>query len=85
STACANAAIEIVPFTFAGQSFPRRRGKVQHWNDLIKRTTPPPRDKSDLDRVHQSLAMLLVLEMAYAAADIFPVEIVKAPQVSGSD
>lgn len=84
-TDVARSGIELVANNIATQSFPRRRGKVQPWNDLIARTTPPDARKTELDRTHQSLALLLVLEMAYAAADIFPVEVVKASGVSVGD
>ncbi|KAB2941350.1 MAG: hypothetical protein K8F92_20415 [Hyphomicrobium sp.] len=85
STACTNAALELVPLNVAVQSFPRRRGKVQNWTDLLSKTSTPSKDKTDLDRMHQSLAVLLILEMAYAAADIFPVQVVKSPEPAGGD
>lgn len=85
STAAANAALELVPLNVAVQSFPRRRGRVQHWNDLVSKTSGSSKAKSDLDRMHQSLALLLILEMAYAAADIFPVQVIKSPEPSGGD
>ncbi|MAS15228.1 AAA domain-containing protein (plasmid) [Nitratireductor rhodophyticola] len=69
-------ALDIVKHTDAGQAFPRRRGKVQHWEDYIRRTTEKLTERSDLVRMHQSFALLLILEMAYAAADIFPIELV---------
>lgn len=60
------------------QSFPRRRGKVLRWDDYIKRTAKTRGPKSDLERMHQSFALLLVLEMAFAAADIFPIQIISS-------
>lgn len=59
----------------AQKSFPRRRGKVARWDDYLKATETREEKKSDLDRIHQAFSLLLVLEMAYAAADVFPVEI----------
>lgn len=74
-TTFARAALDIVPSRVAAETFPRRRGKVQPWDDLLARTLPRLARKTDLDRMHEALALLVVLEMAYAAADMFPVEI----------
>ncbi len=68
--------LEVVRNQEATQAFSRRRGKVQRWDDYLRRTEQMQLRKSELERRHQSFALLLVLEMAYAAADIFPVEIV---------
>lgn len=69
-------ALDIIQYQEAVQSFPRRRGKVQHWEDYLNRTAEQLNKKTDLARMHQTFALLLILEMAYAAADIFPVELV---------
>lgn len=69
-------ALDIVKSQDAGQSFPRRRGKVQRWEDYISRTNQQLTKKTDLARMHQAFALLLIVEMAYAAADIFPVELI---------
>ncbi len=78
-------ALEIVKNQEAVQSFPRRRGKVQHWEDYLNRTTEPHSKKTDLVRMHQAFALLLILEMAYAAADIFPVELVSMDKGDTAD
>ena len=78
-------ALEILRNPEAGQVFPRRRGKVQRWDDYLRRTVQAELRKTDLDRMHQSFALLLVLEMAYAAADIFPVEVVSTSPETDSD
>ncbi|MCR5942648.1 hypothetical protein FG152_17750 [Ochrobactrum sp. XJ1] len=70
------ASLDLVKTGDAAQSFPRRRGKVQHWDDYINRTVGQAAHKSDMARMHQAFALLLILEMAYAAADIFPIEVV---------
>ena len=72
--------LDLVRNQEASQAFSRRRGKVQRWDQYLARTVPKEERKTDLERMHQSFALLLILEMAYAAADVFPVEIVaKAP------
>ena len=69
-------ALDIVTSTDAGRAFPRRRGKVQHWEDYINRTAEQLPKKTELVQMHQAFALLFILEMAYAVADIFPVELV---------
>jgi hypothetical protein len=68
--------LEIIRNPEATTSFPRRRGKVQRWDDHLRRTIQAELRKTDFDRMRQSFALLLVLEMAYAAADIFPIEVI---------
>jgi serine/threonine protein kinase len=58
----------------ASKVFARRRGRVSHWNDLIRKATPAVATRTSRDQAHQALALLLVLEMAYAVADVFAVE-----------
>ena len=58
----------------ASKVFARKRGRVSHWNDLIQKATPAISTRTSRDQAHQALALLLVLEMAYAVADVFAVE-----------
>jgi hypothetical protein len=67
--------LDIIESRNAAKSFPRRRSRVARWDDLLRSLEPRERSKSDLERKHQAFALLSVLEMAYAAADIFPVEV----------
>ena len=69
----------------AGRAFARRRGRVSHWADLIAKSTPAAEARTPRDRVHRALALLLVLEMAYAVADIFPVDALPAQPTETSD
>lgn len=78
------AAIDLSNDLDAQNSFPRRHGRVAHWDQLIKATEPKISKKTDLDRMHQAFSLLLVLEMAYAAADIFPVEVTRRAEKSKS-
>ena len=48
---------------------------MSHWEPRINALRSSERRKSDLDRKHHAFALLTVLELAYAAADIFPVEV----------
>lgn len=69
----------------ATQSFPRRRGRVQHWEDFLRRTEDRLARKYDADRIHESLSLLLLVEMAFAAADVFPVLIVSTREGESTD
>ena len=79
------AMFDIVARTEAARSFPRRRGRVQRWDEYLSRAMPAEARKTDLDSIHQAFALLLVLEMAYAAADVFPVEILSEPNETVGD
>jgi hypothetical protein len=67
--------LDLVDSRAARESFPRRRGKVARWSDYIAQAEPKQSKKTDLDRMHGAFSLLLALEMAYAAADVFPVEV----------
>ncbi len=67
--------LDLLESKEAAKSFPRRRSRVGRWDELLKSLEPRERTKTDLERKHQAFALLSVLEMAYAAADIFPVDV----------
>lgn len=77
--------LELVRNGDALQSFPRRRGKVQHWEDYISRTVERAAQKTEMMRMHQAFALLLIVEMAYAAADIFPIEVISKGSGDSAD
>lgn len=79
------ATLDPQPSNDASKAFPRRRGRVSHWNDLIKQATPAVAVRTSRDQVHQALALLLVLEMAYAVADVFAVEVASPRPVETGD
>jgi hypothetical protein len=56
-------------------SFARRRGRVANWQPRIDALKSVESRKTELDRKHEAFALLTVLEMAYAVADIFPVTV----------
>ena len=72
--------LEIANSIEAQRSFPRKRGRVERWDNYLNATEPKEAQKTDLDRMHQAFALLLLLEMAYAAADVFPVEVLPQPR-----
>lgn len=70
------ASLALIRHGDALQSFPRRRGKVQRWEDYLNRTVEKTSQKTEMMRMHQAFSLLLIVEMAYAAADIFPIEVI---------
>ncbi len=77
--------LEILRNADASQSFPRRRGRVQHWEDHLRRTQGKLTRKSDADRIHEAFSLLLLVEMGFAAADVFPVQIVSTRDGESTD
>lgn len=75
--------VEVTTIQEAAKVFPRKRGKVLRWEIFLKKLAEVLEKKSDLERMHQSYSLLLLLEMAFAASEIFPVEIV-ATSTDGS-
>lgn len=67
--------LDIVMVGVAENNFARRRGKVSHWQSKIDALNIAGKAKTNLDRKHEAFALLTALEMAYAVADIFPVEV----------
>jgi hypothetical protein len=67
--------LDVVDSREAAQRFPRRRSRVARWDAVLHSLEPHERAKTALERKHQAFALLSVLEMAYAAADIFPIDV----------
>lgn len=84
-TTFANPMLDILRNADAMQSFPRRRGRVQHWEDFLQRTEDGLRRKSDADRIHEAFSLLLLVEMGFAAADVFPVQIMSTRDDENTD
>jgi AAA domain len=75
--------LAIIPDAY--KRFPRRRSRVARWDERIRAIEPKQSRKTELDRKHQAFALLTVLEMAFAAADIFPVEVLPAAASKSGD
>jgi hypothetical protein len=56
STTLDAGSFEILRNPEATQAFPWRRGKVQRWDEYLRRTVPAQLRKTDQDRMHQSFA-----------------------------
>src|SRR5262249_219617 len=67
------AALEIATTFDAPKSFPRNPAPAARWAPSLLATEPKEVRKPDFERMHQAFSLLLVLEMAYAAADVFPI------------
>ena len=77
--------LDVLESRDAIKSFPRRRSRVARWDELFRTIEPRERTKSDPERKHQAFALLSVLEMAYAAADVFPVDVLPGSSDVTSD
>ena len=60
----------------ARSSFPRLRGKTRSWDTPIKALTSAGKIKSEEEEAHQAMSLLFFLELAYAAANIFPIQVI---------
>lgn len=69
------ASLDLHSITEAHKNFALRRGRVARWDERVATLTPDAGRRSDTERKHQAFALLSLLEMAYAAANIFPVEV----------
>lgn len=84
-TTFAASMLEILRNGDATQSFPRRRGRVQHWEEYLRRTGSRLARKSDTDLIHEAFSLLLLVEMGFAAADVFPVQIMSTRAGESTD
>ncbi|WP_192244265.1 AAA domain-containing protein [Mesorhizobium silamurunense] len=77
--------IDFSEWREAAKLFPTMRGKVSSWESLIRRGQQIATSKSPMEQVHQAMCLLFLLELAYAAADIFPVMVLppKASEAGG--
>ena len=77
--------LDIMTAYEARQRFARSRGKVRSWETIRRRfqkeATPPGRHQ----RFLQALALTQLLEALYAAADAFPVELLKDDEETQND
>jgi hypothetical protein len=73
-----SSSFEILTSKTALERFPRLRGKLSSWEDLrngfLAENSVPSREQS----VHRALTLLQLLEVLYATADVFPVELVNS-------
>ena len=76
--------LSIVKTGDARRNYIRMRGRLRSWEELKRefdaRVMPTPRD----ERFHQALALTQFIEVVFAAADAFPVEVVDQG-LGGSD
>ncbi|MFA1677987.1 AAA domain-containing protein [Rhizobium mongolense] len=55
--------------------FPRLRGKTLSWDTQINALRTVGNVKTDEEEAHQAMSLLFLLELAYAAANIFPIRV----------
>ncbi|RUU48269.1 hypothetical protein EOD08_03190, partial [Mesorhizobium sp. M6A.T.Ca.TU.002.02.2.1] len=76
------ASFEFLPVRDAYQEFPKLRGKTLSWELLIKQSEKTSKQKSATQQLHHALSVLLRLEMAFAAADIYPIRVLTRPDMA---
>jgi hypothetical protein len=70
--------IELLLPREAADSFPRLRGKLSSWEELRAGFEAKTQAVSKQKRFHQALGLTLHLEALFAAADIYPVDVMDA-------
>ncbi|NTG45243.1 DEAD/DEAH box helicase [Rhizobium rhizogenes] len=66
----------------AQDSFPRLRGRSLSWKDPLDALGDSGSQALETDKTFDAIRLLFLIELAYAAANIFPVEVVTAPDAS---
>lgn len=72
-----SSSIDIVNSRLASQQFIRRKGKVKSWSNYIEKSLSSSEGRKPGDSIFDAFAILLILEIGYAAADVFAVDILK--------
>ena len=70
--------LDVMTAGAALESYPRMRGKLASWDQLKQRLEEKGAPITAEDRLRRALSLSLMLEMAFAAADTFPVQILKS-------
>ncbi|UVK45673.1 hypothetical protein BPNPMPFG_001230 [Mesorhizobium sp. AR07] len=66
----------------ARHSFPRLRGKTLSWEPVLKALQATNKKKTAEQQTHQAVVLLFLLELVYAAADIFPVKVLPSSEAA---
>ena len=74
--------LECMAMKEALEQFPSVRGKLSSWEQLQQQLVDAIAEPSREEIVHRALTLTQFLEVLYAAADVFPVEIVQGPASS---
>ncbi len=67
--------LELLSAAAASESYPRLRGKLSTWDDLRRSFEEETEPMTPEARFRRALSLSQLLEMAFAAADTFPVQI----------
>jgi hypothetical protein len=69
--------LNLMPNSIAAKCLPRLRGKLTSWNELRRQLTIATAAPSRDQQVHRALTLTQFLDALYAAADVFPVQIMR--------
>lgn len=67
--------LELLTSGAATESYPRLRGKLASWEDLRRKFDAKSPQMTAEAKFRRSLSLSLMLEMAFAVADMFPVQV----------
>lgn len=70
--------LDVMSVSTANERFPVQRGKLRSWEELRGKLREEERTYSREERVHRALTLTQFLDALFAAADVFPVELVEA-------
>jgi hypothetical protein len=77
--------LQLLTGAEAAEKYPRMRGRVRTWDEIQKSFDAAIKEPSPEDTLHRALALTLFLDALFSAADVFPVEIVSAPELPEAD
>jgi AAA domain len=77
SVAVDSASIEILSTSSANERFPLLRGKLRQWGELRQKLDSQQKNQSPQELFHRALTLTQFLEALIAAAEVYPVEIVR--------
>jgi hypothetical protein len=74
-------ALELLVLGEAAARFPRLRGKLTSWDDMRRKFIAETLPVTKEQMVHRALSLVQFLEALYAAAEVYPVEVVQSPTI----
>ncbi|UWU27283.1 AAA domain-containing protein [Rhizobium sp. WSM1274] len=69
------ASLDFISRVDARESFPRLRGRTLSWQAELKALEATSAKKTEEQQTYQAIVLLFLIELAYSAADIFPVRV----------
>ena len=80
SVAVDSKSIEVLSTSSANERFPLLRGKLRQWSELRQKLDSQQKHQSPQELFHRALTLTQFLEALIAAAEVYPVEIIRGAQ-----